>query len=60
MFGNFKGKLRDCHLQVPEEILRSFQELWDNITFEKLQIVFESSSGRLRRMIEDDGEYFRK
>jgi hypothetical protein len=41
MFGDFSGKLKDCHLQGPEEILMAFQELWDNITFEELQMIFE-------------------
>jgi hypothetical protein len=36
MFRDFKGKLKDSHLQGPDEILRAFQELWDNITFEEL------------------------
>jgi hypothetical protein len=39
--GDFKRKLNDCHLHGPEEILTTFQELWDNITFEELQVVFE-------------------
>jgi hypothetical protein len=60
MFADFKGKLKDCHLQGPEEILRAFPELWDNITCEELQMVFESRHDRLRWIIEYDGEYFRK
>jgi hypothetical protein len=41
MFGDFKIQLKDCHLQGPEEILTPFQELWDSITFEELQLGFE-------------------
>jgi hypothetical protein len=37
-----------------------FQELWDSITFEKLQMTFESCRDWLRWIIEHDGEYFRK
>jgi hypothetical protein len=36
MLGDFKGKLKDCHLQGPKEILAIFHELWDNIIFEEL------------------------
>jgi hypothetical protein len=60
MFGDFKVKLKDRHLQGPEEILAVFQELWYNITFEELQMVFESWRNRLRWIVEHDGEYFRK
>jgi hypothetical protein len=59
MFGDFKGKLKNCHLQGPEEILLVFKELQDNITFEELQMVFESWGDRLRWIIEHDREYFR-
>jgi hypothetical protein len=48
MFGDFKRKQEDCDLQDPEELLTEFQELWDNITFEELQMVFESRRDRLR------------
>jgi hypothetical protein len=40
MFGDFKGKPKDRHLQGPEDILTAFQELWDIITFKELQIAF--------------------
>jgi hypothetical protein len=60
MFGDFKGKLKGRHLQDPEEILTTLQELWDHITFEEFQMVFESWCDRLRWIIEHDGEYFRK
>jgi hypothetical protein len=60
MFRDFKGKLTDCDLQGPEEILTAFQESWDNITFEELQMAFESCPDRLRWIIEPDEEYFRK
>jgi hypothetical protein len=60
MFGDFKGKQKDSHLQGSEEILTAFQELLDNITFEELQMVFESWRDRLRRIIKHDGEYIRK
>jgi hypothetical protein len=36
-----KKKLTGRHLQGAEEILTPFQELWDNIAFEELQMVFE-------------------
>jgi hypothetical protein len=52
--------LTDRHLQGPEEILTVFQELWDNIVFEELQMVFESWRITLRWILEHDGEYFRK
>jgi hypothetical protein len=39
---DFKGKLNGRHMQGPEEILAIFQELWDNTTFEELQMAFES------------------
>jgi hypothetical protein len=60
MFGDFKGQLKDGHQQGPEEIFRTFQELWDDIIFEELQMVFESWRDRLCWIIEHDGEYFRK
>jgi hypothetical protein len=60
MFGDFKGKVKDGHLQGPEEILAAFQELQDNITFEELQMIFESWRDRLRWIIEHNGEYFHK
>jgi hypothetical protein len=60
MFGDFKGKLKDRHVQGPEEILMAFQELWDNITFQELQMGFESSRDRLLWIIEDHGEYIRE
>jgi hypothetical protein len=42
IFGDFKRKLKDRHRQGREEILTAFQELRHNITFEKLQMMFES------------------
>jgi hypothetical protein len=60
IFEDSKGKLKDRRLQGPEEILAAFQELWDNITFEGLQMVFESWRDRLRCIIKHDGEYFGK
>jgi hypothetical protein len=47
MFGDFKRKQKDCHLQRPEEILTALQELCDEIAFEEFQIVFESRRDRL-------------
>jgi hypothetical protein len=41
-FGDFKGKLKERHPHGPEEILMEFQDLWDKIVFEELQMVFES------------------
>jgi hypothetical protein len=60
MFGDFKRRLKECHLQGLEQILMAFQELWDDITLEELQMVFESWSNRLRWIIEHDEECFRK
>jgi hypothetical protein len=60
MFGDFKGKLKARDLQGPEKHLTAFQELGDHITFEKLQMVFESSPNRLRWIIEHASKYFRK
>jgi hypothetical protein len=60
MIGYFKGKLKCRHRQVPEEIFTSFQELWNNITFEELQMVFESWRDRLHWIIEHKGKYFHK
>jgi hypothetical protein len=42
IFEYFKRKLKNYHLHGSEENFTIFQELWDNITFEELQIVFES------------------
>jgi hypothetical protein len=42
MFADFKGKQKSRYLQGLEEILTAFQDLWDNITFEELQMAFES------------------
>jgi hypothetical protein len=39
-FGDFEGKQKGRHLQSPEEILTAFQEFWENITFEELQMTF--------------------
>jgi hypothetical protein len=60
MFGHFKRKQKDRHLQDPAEILAVFQELWHDITFEDLQMAFESWRDRLCWIIKHDGEYFRK
>jgi hypothetical protein len=59
-FGDLKGKLKDRDLQGPEKILTAFQELWDDITFKELQMVFESWRDRLRWIIEHDGECLRE
>jgi hypothetical protein len=58
IFEDLKGKLKNRHLQGPEDIFRAFQELWDHIMFEELQIEFESSRDRLRWIIEHDREDF--
>jgi hypothetical protein len=58
MLGYFKEKVKDRHMQGPEEILMTFQKLWDNFTFEEPQMVFESWRDRLHRIIEHHGEYF--
>jgi hypothetical protein len=42
MFADFKGKLKDRHLQGPKEILKKFQELWENFIFGELQTGFKS------------------
>jgi hypothetical protein len=60
MFGDFKGKRKDCDLQGPEEILMALEKLWDSIIFEELQMVFASWRDRLRWIIEHDGKYFRQ
>jgi hypothetical protein len=60
MSGYFKRKLKDRSLQDPEEILTAFQELWDNIIFEKFQMVFESGSDWLRWIIEHRRAHFRQ
>jgi hypothetical protein len=59
MFGDSKGKLKGRYLQGPEEILTAFQKLWDNLTFEELQMVSELWRNWWRWIIEQDGEYFR-
>jgi hypothetical protein len=41
MLGDFKGQLKDRHLQGPEEILTTFEELWVIIIFDGFQMVFE-------------------
>jgi hypothetical protein len=48
IFRDFKGKQKSRHLQGLIEILTAFQELWDNIAFEELQMVFESWRELLR------------
>jgi hypothetical protein len=60
MFGDFKHKLKDRHRQGPEEILRAFQESWDSMTFEELQMAFEPWRNRLRWITERDREHFRE
>jgi hypothetical protein len=60
MFGDFKGKLKDRHLQGLAEDFMAFHELWDTITFEELQMGFESWRDRLRWIIEHHRGYFRK
>jgi hypothetical protein len=60
IFGDLKGKLKDCHLQDPGKFLRAFQELLDNITFEQPELAFGSWRDRLRWIIEHDREFFRK
>jgi hypothetical protein len=39
MSGDFTGKLKDRHLRDSDEILTPFQALWDNITFDGLEMV---------------------
>jgi hypothetical protein len=60
MFSDFKKQLKDSHLRGPEEILTTFQELSDNLTFEELEVVFEPCRYRLLWSIEHHGEYSRK
>jgi hypothetical protein len=47
IFGDFKEKLKHRHSQDSEEILKVIQELWDNVTFEDNQKIFESLRDRL-------------
>jgi hypothetical protein len=60
IFGDFKAKLKDSHLQGVEEILTAFQKLWDIITYQEFQIAFQSWRDRLRWVVEHNGECFRK
>jgi hypothetical protein len=48
IFGYFKRRQKYRDLQGPKEILRTLHELWNNIIFEELQIVFESWRDWLR------------
>jgi histone-lysine N-methyltransferase SETMAR len=41
IFGDFKAKLKDCHLPGLEEILKAFPKLRDSIILEELQMGFE-------------------
>jgi hypothetical protein len=38
----FQKKAEELPSAKPDEILMTFQELWDNIIFEEFQMVFES------------------
>jgi len=60
LLGYLKGKQKDRHPQGPEEIVTAFRELWDNITFEELQLVFALWRDRLPRILEHEGECFGK
>jgi hypothetical protein len=59
MFGDFKGKQKDSHLQGAKEILTVLQELCDKITFEEFQMAFQSERDRWRWIIGHDREHFR-
>jgi hypothetical protein len=59
-FGRAKTAIQDQSFEDPEELIEALTNLFDGITFEELQSVFHNWIRRLRRVIENRGEYFRE
>jgi hypothetical protein len=53
-----KQKTKDREFSGVEEIMNAVQEIWREMTLERLQSVFFNWIERLECVIEYDGEYF--
>jgi hypothetical protein len=53
-----KQKMKDREFSGVEEITNAVQEIWREVTLERLQSVFFNWIERLEYVIEHDGEYY--
>jgi hypothetical protein len=56
LFGMLKQKMKDREFSGVEEIMKAVQEIWREVTLERLQSIFFNWIGRLEYVIEHDGE----
>jgi histone-lysine N-methyltransferase SETMAR len=57
LFDLLKQNMKDCEFSGVEEIMNAVQEIWREVTLERLQSVFFNWIERLEDVIEHDGEY---
>jgi alpha-glucuronidase len=53
-----KQKMKDREFSGVEEIMNAVQEIWREVTLERLQSVFFNLTERLEYVIEHDCEYY--
>jgi hypothetical protein len=51
-------KVKDREFSAVEEIMNAMQEIWREVTLERLQSVFFNWIERLEYVIEHDGQYY--
>jgi hypothetical protein len=57
-FGTLKQKMKDREFSGVEDIVNAVQEIWREVTLERLQSVFFNWTERLEYVIEHDLEYY--
>lgn len=60
LFGRIKQLLEEKKLESPEELISEIQSLFNEVTFEELQSVFQEWIERLNWVISNNGEYYIK
>jgi hypothetical protein len=58
LFGMLKQKMKDREFSGVEEIINAVQEIWREVTLERLQSVFFNWIERFEYAIEHDKEYY--
>jgi hypothetical protein len=58
LFGMLKQKMKDRELSGVEEIMNAVQEIWREVTLERLQSVFFNWIERFEYVIEHNVEYY--
>jgi hypothetical protein len=58
LFGMLKQKMKDREFSGVEEIMNAVQEIWREVTLERLQSIFFNWIERLEYLIEHDWEYY--